>query len=238
MVSSFFNKVILLLNQNSIVQPYLCSHLYTVCGYNYASKLSLCWYPGPQNESMRLKSFPFVSFSTSFGYLSKNILQMSLCFVFTDSQSILSPCLSDFKFSTTPSKSSISSSVQLKTSHKLNFFFVSSSSVDCSDLLLAVAILQLPAKRTFYNFVPFRFCHVLHLYPIIGGTAVNRICFIPASCEHLSTRNRIMPVPGQWCRFQIISALCELGLEVSAKFVKFILYNTFTIFGKIVKTTF
>ena len=134
MVSSFFNKVILLLNQNSIVQPYLCSHLYTVCGYNYASKLSLCWYPGPQNESICLKSFSFVSFSISFGYLSKNILQMSLCFVFTDSQSILSPCLSDFKFSTTPSKSSISSSVQLKTSHKLNFFFVPSSSVGCSDL--------------------------------------------------------------------------------------------------------
>ena len=43
MVSSFINKVILLLNRKSIVQPYLCSHIYTVFGHNYASKLSLCW---------------------------------------------------------------------------------------------------------------------------------------------------------------------------------------------------
>ena len=31
--------------------------------------------------------------------------------------------------------------------------------------------------------------------------------------EHLSIRNRIMTVPGQWCRFQIIPASCERGLK-------------------------
>ena len=35
----------------------------------------------------------------------------------------------------------------------------------------------------------------------------------PASCEHLSIRNRIMTVPGQWCRFQVIPASCERGLK-------------------------
>ena len=37
----------------------------------------------------------------------------------------------------------------------------------------------------------------------------------PASCEHLSIRNRIMTVPGQWCRFQVIPASCERGLNMS-----------------------
>ena len=45
--------------------------------------------------------------------------------------------------------------------------------------------------------------------------AVKRICFIPASCERFSVRNRILPVPGQWCRFQIIPASCERGLNMS-----------------------
>ena len=44
--------------------------------------------------------------------------------------------------------------------------------------------------------------------------AVNRYCFIPASCERFSIRYRIMPVPGQWCRFQIILASCERGLSL------------------------
>ena len=35
----------------------------------------------------------------------------------------------------------------------------------------------------------------------------------PASCEHLSIRNRIITVPGQWCRFQLIPASCERGLK-------------------------
>ena len=37
----------------------------------------------------------------------------------------------------------------------------------------------------------------------------------PASCEHLSIRNRIMTVPDQWCRFQVIPASCERGLSVA-----------------------
>ena len=36
----------------------------------------------------------------------------------------------------------------------------------------------------------------------------------PASCEHLSIRNGIMTVPGQWCRFQVIPASCERGLNI------------------------
>ena len=36
----------------------------------------------------------------------------------------------------------------------------------------------------------------------------------PASCEHSSIRNRIMTVPGQWCRFQVILASCERALKV------------------------
>ena len=36
----------------------------------------------------------------------------------------------------------------------------------------------------------------------------------PASCEHLSIRNRIMTVPSQWCRFQVIPASCERGLSL------------------------
>ena len=36
----------------------------------------------------------------------------------------------------------------------------------------------------------------------------------PASCEHLSIRNRIITVPGQWCRFQVIPASCERGLSL------------------------
>ena len=114
-----------------------------VAGHDYASKLSLCWLPRPQNESRCLKSFPFVLFSASFGYLSRNTLRMSSCFVFTGSPSIPSPCLPDLKFSTTPSESSILSSVQLKTLPDLNLFFVPSRSVDCSDLLLVVTIFQL-----------------------------------------------------------------------------------------------
>ena len=56
---------------------------------------------------------------------------------------IPSSCLSDLKFSTTPRKSSISSSVLLKMLPDLDFFFVPSSSVNGSDFLLVVAILQL-----------------------------------------------------------------------------------------------
>ena len=52
-------------------------------------------------------------------------------------------------------------------------------------------------------------CH--HLSTKEG--AINRICFTPTSCERFSTRNRIMPVPGQWCRSQIIPASCERGLN-------------------------
>ena len=36
----------------------------------------------------------------------------------------------------------------------------------------------------------------------------------PASFEHLSIRNRIITVPGQWCRFQLIPASCERGLNL------------------------
>ena len=34
--------------------------------------------------------------------------------------------------------------------------------------------------------------------------AVNRICFIPTSSERYLIHDRIIPVPGQLCRFQII----------------------------------
>ena len=36
----------------------------------------------------------------------------------------------------------------------------------------------------------------------------------PASCEHLSIRNRIVTVPSQWCCFQLIPASCERGLRL------------------------
>ena len=36
------------------------------------------------------------------------------------------------------------------------------------------------------------------------------------SCERLSIRNRIMPLPGQWCRFQTIPASCEQSLKVNS----------------------
>ena len=88
----------------------------------------------------------------------------------------------------------------------LDLFVVPSSSVDGSDLLLVVAILQLILVLYVYNGLPeehfilsrlldFRAFYLCTQSPEEG--AVNRICFIPSLCERLSIRNRIMPVPGQ-----------------------------------------
>ena len=51
---------------------------------------------------------------------------------------------------------------------------------------------------------------------------VNRNCFMQASCEHFSIRNKIMPVPGQWCHCQIIPASCECqrGLSLILVIIK------------------
>ena len=48
---------------------------------------------------------------------------------------------------------------------------------------------------------------------LIGMKIEMKTELYPASCEHLSIRNRIMTVPGQWCRFKVIPASCERGLR-------------------------
>ena len=107
---------------------------------------------------------------------------------------------------------------QLRTLPGLNFVLVPSKSVDGSDLLPVVAILQLELVLYVYtacqkNILYFCAFYLRSQSPEEG--AVNRICFIPASCERLSICNRIMQVPGHWCRFQIILASsCEQGLNI------------------------
>ena len=112
---------------------------------------------------------------------------------------------------------------QLKMLPDLNFSFVPSSSVDGSDVLLVVAIenwnwscmsilYSLPEEHFILShLLDARAFYLCTQSPMEG--AVNKICFIPASCERLSNRNRTMPVPSHWCCFQIIPASCGRGLS-------------------------
>ena len=66
-----------------------------------------------------------------------------------------------------------------------------------------------PGLITQWNKAGTIWCHHLSITEV----AVNRICFLSASCERFPIRNRIIPVPGQWCRFQIIPESCERGIS-------------------------
>ena len=113
---------------------------------------------------------------------------------------------------------SLSSSVQLKTLPDLNFFSVPSSSVDdstfvwwwpfCNRKLSRMSIRPAILYFCLLGFGAFYFCTQSS-----EEGAVNRICFSTAWCECLPIRNRIMPVPGQWCRFQTIPASCKWDLS-------------------------
>ena len=77
------------------------------------------------------------------------------------------------------------------------------------------------ARRISYTSTPLDFCAFYLCTQSPEEGAMNRICFIPASCERLSIRNRIVPVPGQWRRFPVIPASCEWGLSVDTRLVGF-----------------